>query len=66
MVSRALEKPCKMVKLETLVIIDPKLTATRVLVDKCLIEVTETIAREYSRRWVLRSPDYQYSGMVFF
>jgi hypothetical protein len=57
MVSSALEKPCKTLKPETLAVMDPKLTAARALVDKCPIEMTETMTREYSRRWVLRSHD---------
>jgi hypothetical protein len=54
MVSRTPEKPCRTVKPVTLAVIDPRLTAARALVDKCPIETTGTMTREYSNRCVLK------------
>ena len=60
MVSRTPEKPCKTLKPVTLAVIDPRLTAARALVDKCPIETTGTMTREYSRRCVLKLHSRQY------
>ena len=60
MVSRTPEKPCKTLKPVTLAVMDPRLTAARALVDKCPIETTGTMTREYSKRCVLKLHSRQY------
>lgn len=42
-----------MLKPETLAVMEPSVDAARAVVDKCPIEMTDAITREYSNRCVL-------------
>ena len=48
-----LVKPWTMLYPETLAVIDPSVEAARAVVDKCPIDTTDAMTREYSSRCVL-------------
>lgn len=51
--SKALAKPWMTLKAVTLAVIEPSEIAASAEVEICPIDTTDTITREYSRRWVL-------------
>ena len=58
--SRVLAKPWMMLKPVTLAVIEPRVDAARAVVERCPMETTEAMTREYSSKCVLeRSGKYR-------